>query len=101
MPASHPDIEADIWGQAWAASTTTGFNVSQLEVHHNLESAGNVVGDPVTVTGNAYVGGNINGQTFALQTVRMKPALTTQGRDGDPHAIACAEKVTTATPARR
>ena len=57
---------ADIWGQTWAASTTTAFNTSQIAVHHNLESGGNVTGGDVTVTKDAYVSGNVTSDTMTV-----------------------------------
>jgi hypothetical protein len=52
---------ADIYGDSTAASMSTSFNVSGLNVHHDLQSGGNITGDGLAVTRNAYVAGNING----------------------------------------
>jgi hypothetical protein len=69
----------DIWGQAWAASPTTSFGVSQLEVHYDLQSAGNVNGDAITVTHDAYVGGNISGQMSVGGTLYQTPGKASGG----------------------
>jgi hypothetical protein len=58
---------AQIWGQAWAAAKGTAFNISGLTVHDDLQSGGNVVGEG-SVTHNAYVVGNIDGN---LQVGKM------------------------------
>jgi hypothetical protein len=64
---------ADIWGQSWAASTATSFNVSGLNVHHDLKSGGNITGDGLAVTRDAYVVGNINGGMTVGGTLYQTP----------------------------
>jgi hypothetical protein len=49
----------DIWGQSWAASASTSFNVSGLNVHHNVQSGGNITGE-MSITKDAYVVGNVD-----------------------------------------
>jgi hypothetical protein len=64
---------ADIWGQSWAASKATSFNTSQYDVHHDLQSAGDITTDTTTVTRNAYVVGSVTGEMSVGQTFYQTP----------------------------
>src|SRR5262249_44492928 len=77
---------ADIWGQSWAASTATAFNTAAMDVHHDLQSGGNVSGDQINVTRDAYVAGNISGQMTVGGTLyqtmgKAHPGLTPVVKD--------------------
>src|SRR5262249_19100251 len=53
---------ADIWGQSWAASNATSFSTSKFDVHHDLQSGGNIVTDSTSVTRDAHVVGSVTGE---------------------------------------
>src|SRR5207245_108815 len=62
---------------AWAAAKGTAFSISGLTVHDDLQSGGNVIGEG-SVSHNAYVAGNIDGQLdvagkLTQQGVTVKP----------------------------
>ncbi|MCL2448397.1 MAG: hypothetical protein FWD17_05570, partial [Polyangiaceae bacterium] len=64
------DDDADIWGQAWAASTSTAFTVdSSMTVHSDLHSGGNIETSDLEVSGDAYVAGNINDSITVAKTL--------------------------------
>src|SRR5262249_44408484 len=66
---------AQVWGQCWAASTATAFNASQLGVHHDLQSGGNILG-ALNVTRNAWVAGNIDAEMTVGMTLYQTPGKT-------------------------
>jgi hypothetical protein len=70
---------ADIWGQSWAASSSTAFNVSTFSVHDELHSNGNITCDQADVTRDAYVAGNINGQMTVGGTLYQTPGKAHAG----------------------
>jgi len=72
---------ADIWGQSWAASMSTAFSTSQFDVHHDMQSGGDVMGDSISVSRNAYVAGNISADTQMTvgQTLFQTPGKTHPG----------------------
>ena len=70
---------ADIWGQSWAASPMTSFNVSAYNVHHDLQSGGNITCDMMDVTRDAYVAGNINGNMRVGGTLYQTPGKANGG----------------------
>jgi hypothetical protein len=67
----------DIWGQAWAASTATAFSAS-MNVHHDLQSGGNISADGLNVSRDAHVAGNISGDMSIAQTL-YQPAGKSSG----------------------
>jgi hypothetical protein len=68
----------DIWGQAWAASNATAFNM-QGNVHHDLQSGGDITADGLNVSRDAYVAGNINGQMTVGGTLYQTPGKASGG----------------------
>jgi hypothetical protein len=78
---------ADIWGQSWAASTATSFNVAAFNVHHDLQSGGNITCDMMDVTRDAYVAGNINGQMTVGGTLYQTPGKAHGGLKAVAQAV--------------
>jgi hypothetical protein len=66
------DGGGDVWGQCWAGSPATSFNVSGLSVHHDLQSGGNITGEG-TVAKDAYVVGGIDGSLSVGGTLYQTP----------------------------
>ncbi|HMF41208.1 MAG TPA: hypothetical protein VKQ32_10950 [Polyangia bacterium] len=70
---------ADIYGQSWAAASSTAFNVSAFNVYDDIRSGGNISGDQVAAARDAYVVGNISGQMTVGGTLYQTPGKAHPG----------------------
>jgi hypothetical protein len=75
---------ADVWGQGWAGSTATSWMIGQFNVHHDMHSGGDVSGDTMSVTKDAYVAGNINASMTVGGTLYQTPNKASGGLNPMP-----------------
>jgi hypothetical protein len=74
------ESNADIWGQAWAASNGTAFNnTSTMKVHHDLQSGGDIQAGSLNCSRDAYVNGNISGPMSIAGTLYQSPGKSAGG----------------------
>jgi hypothetical protein len=69
----------DIWGQAWAASTATAFTTASMNVHHDVQSGGDVQAGGLNGSRDAHVAGNIGGSMSVARTLYQSPGKTPGG----------------------